>query len=210
MGLTEEERARVFELFYQTPQAIDRKRGGLGVGLTLAQKLARLHGGDIAPASDGRDQGSTFTVTLPLATADAADPVVTPAPARPCGQLRIVLLEDNADIRETLQELLALEGHQVSCESEGPRGADLIVETCPDVAIVDVGLPGMDGYRVAKAVRAARGRAVSLIALTGYGRREDRLQAAAAGFDRHLIKPVDHELLMRVLAEVAAAPRAEA
>jgi CheY-like chemotaxis protein len=205
IGMTGEERDRVFDLFYQTPQALDRKRGGLGVGLTLARKLARLHGGDITADSPGRGSGSQFTVDLPLAEGvleEASDE--TP---RPDGRLRIVLVEDNEDIRDTLQDLLRLEGHEVLAESEGIRGAETIVEKCPDVAIVDVGLPGMDGYAVAKAVRSARGASVRLIALTGYGRREDRMNAVGAGFDRHLVKPIDHDMLMRVLAEMAAERR---
>jgi two-component system CheB/CheR fusion protein len=209
IGLTDEERERVFDLFYQTPQALDRKRGGLGVGLTLAQKLARLHGGGIDVESAGRGTGATFTVTLPLAANGLAESHA-PERARPEGKLRIVLVEDNEDIRDTLEDLLRLEGHDVVAEAEGIRGAETIVSSCPDVAIVDLGLPGMDGFAVAKAVRSARGASVRLIALTGYGRREDRMEAAGAGFDRHLVKPVDHDTLMQVLAEIAAGRRADA
>jgi two-component system CheB/CheR fusion protein len=208
IGLTREELDRVFELFYQTPQALDRKRGGLGVGLTLALKLARLHGGDIHADSAGRGSGATFTVSLPRAEGAADE---TPADVRrPDSRLRIVLVEDNEDIRDTLQDLLRLEGHDVVAESEGIRGAEAIVSRCPDVAIVDLGLPGMDGFAVAKKVRAERGAAVRLIALTGYGGREDRMETAGAGFDRHLVKPVDHDMLMRVLAEIAADRQPEA
>ena len=209
VGLASEERERIFDLFYQTPQALDRKRGGLGVGLTLALKLARLHGGSISAHSEGPGSGSTFTVSLPRAEAAQAEPQTTFAP-HPDGKLRIVLIEDNDDIRDTLEDLLRIEGHEVKSESEGTRGAAMIIESCPDVAIVDVGLPGMDGYAVAKAARAARGAAVRLIALTGYGRREDRMEAVDAGFDRHLVKPVDRDVLMRVLAEVASNRRAQA
>jgi two-component system CheB/CheR fusion protein len=201
IGLGEEERTRVFEIFYQTAQPLDRKRGGLGVGLTLALKLARLHGGDIAVESAGPGQGALFTLTLPLVEA-AAEQLLQPQASRPDGKLRIVLVEDSPDICDTLADLLRLEGHVVLCENEGVRGAAMIVQSCPDVAIVDVGLPGLDGYGVARAVRAARGSRVRLIALTGYGRREDRLSAAEAGFDRHLVKPVDHETLMRALVEI--------
>jgi CheY-like chemotaxis protein len=205
IGLSREELARVFELFYQTPQALDRKRGGLGVGLTLALKLARLHGGNIIAESEGRGNGSTFTVSFPRAE---GLPDESPAEApRPDSRLKIVLVEDNEDIRDTLQDLLRLEGHEVVAECEGVRGAQAIVDHCPDVAIVDLGLPGMDGFAVAKRVRAARGSTVRLIALTGYGGREDRMETAGAGFDRHLVKPIDHEMLMRVLAEIAASRR---
>jgi two-component system CheB/CheR fusion protein len=208
IGLTREELSRVFELFYQTPQALDRKRGGLGVGLTLALKLARLHGGEITADSAGRGSGSTFTVTFPRAEGLADDaPVESP---RPDSRLRIVLVEDNEDIRDTLQDLLRLEGHEVVAEAEGITGAATIVEKCPDVAIVDLGLPGMDGFAVAKKVRSERGGTVRLIALTGYGGREDRMETAGAGFDRHLVKPIDQDMLMRVLAEIAATRRPDA
>ena len=123
---------------------------------------------------------------------------------RPDSRLRIVLVEDNEDIRDTLEDLLRLEGHEVVAECEGIRGAQAIVDHCPDVAIVDLGLPGMDGFAVAKRVRSLRGSTVRLIALTGYGGREDRMETAGAGFDRHLVKPIDHDMLMRVLAEIAA------
>jgi CheY-like chemotaxis protein len=208
IGLSRPELARVFDLFYQTPQALDRKRGGLGVGLTLALKLARLHGGDINAESLGPGNGSTFTVTFPRAEGGHDE---SPAETlRPDSRLKIVLVEDNEDIRDTLQDLLRLEGHEVVAECEGVRGAQTIVEKCPDVAIVDLGLPGMDGFAVAKQVRAARGSTVRLIALTGYGGREDRMETAGAGFDRHLVKPIDHDMLMRVLAEIAAGRRSSA
>jgi two-component system CheB/CheR fusion protein len=208
MGLSTEELNRVFELFYQTPQALDRKRGGLGVGLTLALKLARLHGGDITAESAGQGKGATFTVIFPRA--EGAPDELPADSRRPEAGLRIVLVEDNEDIRDTLQDLLRLEGHEVVAEAEGIKGAEAIVERCPDVAIVDLGLPGMDGFAVAKQVRAARGSSVRLIALTGYGGREDRMETAGAGFDRHLVKPVDHDMLMRVLAEIAATRRTNA
>jgi two-component system CheB/CheR fusion protein len=205
IGMKEEELDRIFELFYQTPQALDRKRGGLGVGLTLALKLAKLHGGDLVATSAGPNQGSRFTLKLPLTT---PTPVVQRPPEAPRsdGKLRIVVVEDNEDIRDTLEDLLRLDGHEVISAKEGIGGAERIVESCPDVAIVDLGLPGMDGYAVAKAVRAARGQRVRLIALTGYGRREDRAEAAEAGFDRHLVKPVDHEVLSQALAELLTRP----
>ena len=208
MGMSQDEMERIFELFYQTPQTLDRNRGGLGVGLTLARKLVDLHGGELSAHSAGPQQGSVFTVKLPLSREAAANPRAVEA-ARPEGRLRIVVVEDNQDIRDTLEDLLRLDGHEVVSAKEGIGGAQRIVEFCPDVAIVDVGLPGMDGYAVAKAVRAARGRKVRLIALTGYGRREDRIEATEAGFDRHLVKPIDHDVLSQALAELLAAPATE-
>jgi CheY-like chemotaxis protein len=163
-----------------------------------------MHGGDISAESQGRHQGAIFTVTLPLGHGTIVEAGHTVQP-QGCPRLRLVVIEDNDDIRETLVDLLESDGHDVRAAREGTRGAALIMETCPDVAIVDVGLPGMDGYAVARAVRGACGRSVRLIALTGYGRREDRRDAKNAGFDRHIVKPVDHEVLTAVLAELSAA-----
>jgi two-component system CheB/CheR fusion protein len=209
VGMSAADRERVFELFYQSPQTLERKRGGLGVGLTLALKLVKLHRGELTADSPGPNRGSVFTVTLPLSErTTASEKAAAPSLRQKQSKLRIVVVEDNQDIRDTLEDLLRLDGHEVISAKEGIGGAERIVEACPDVAIVDVGLPGMDGYAVAKAVRAARGKAVHLIALTGYGRREDRIEAAQAGFDRHLVKPVDHELLTQALADLLARPEA--
>jgi two-component system CheB/CheR fusion protein len=203
IGMTEEDMGRVFEIFYQAPQTIDRPRGGLGVGLTLARQLARLHGGEVTAQSDGRGRGSIFTVTLPLAQETVRRPAHV-APRR-AGRLRIALVEDNEDIRETLEALLTLDGHQVVTAPDGPTGQRVILEHHPDVALLDLGLPGMDGYELARGVRAACGPSIFLVALTGYGRDEDRRTAAEAGFDHHLVKPVEETQLARLLADVSAA-----
>ncbi len=209
IGMGADELDRVFELFYQKPQTLERSRGGLGVGLTLARKLVESHSGTLMASSEGLGKGSTFVVRLPLSVQPAENASSSAERPNP-GRLRIVVVEDNQDIRDTLEDLLRLDGHEVVSAKEGIGGAERIVEYCPDVAIVDVGLPGMDGYAVAKAVRAARGEKVRLIALTGYGRREDRQEAAQAGFDRHLTKPVDHEVLSQALAELLSQRPADA
>ena len=194
-----EEIKQVFELFYQAPQPLDRPRGGLGVGLSLAQKLVMLHDGTIAARSAGRGKGSEFTVKLPFV---AEPPAVAPPDARP-GRLRIVIVEDNEDNRDMLVELLRSEGHLVWSADNGVSGAELILAQRPDVALVDVGLPGLDGFGVASKVREEVAGLVRLVALTGYGLPQDRTRAADAGFDCHVLKPIEPSALFRVLREVS-------
>jgi CheY-like chemotaxis protein len=201
VGIPPDEMARIFELFYQAPQPLDRPRGGLGVGLSLAQTLARLHGGDISAHSEGVGQGSTFTLTLPAAEG-AADRTPT-VELKPEHKLNIVVVEDNDDNRQTFEELLRDEGHQVTSARDGLSGVDLILREMPDIAFVDVGLPGLDGFSVARRVREAAPLSVRLVALTGYGMPEDQARAAAAGFDRHMLKPLDVGVLARLLAELS-------
>jgi two-component system CheB/CheR fusion protein len=199
VGLAPDELSRVFDLFYQVPQPLDRPRGGLGVGLTLAQKLVSLHDGTIDVRSDGPGKGSLFTVSLPFASA-------TPAPPQPDDQppkLRIVIVEDNDDNREMLAELLRSEGHAVWAADNGLDGTELILTHRPDVALVDVGLPGLDGFSVANRVRDVTAGLVRLVALTGYGLPQDRARATESGFDRHILKPVEPSVLFRVLREVS-------
>ena len=201
VGISADELTRIFDLFYQAPQSLDRPRGGLGVGLSLAQTLARLHSGDITAQSAGSGRGSTFTLTLPLSEA-AADrtPAVQPVLE---GKLRIVVVEDNDDNRQTFEELLREEGHDVKSASDGLSGVELILSENPDIAFVDVGLPGLDGFSVARKVRESAPLSVRLVALTGYGMPEDQARAMAAGFDRHMLKPLELGALARLLAELA-------
>jgi signal transduction histidine kinase/DNA-binding response OmpR family regulator len=203
IGIPPELLPRVFDMFVQAEQPANRPRGGLGLGLTLVRSLVELHGGRVSARSDGPGRGSTFEVRLPLGGAPEAgapgsdgDGEVSIRP------LRIAVVEDNADIRETLRELLQRRGHAVAEAGDGPRGVELVVGTRPDVALVDIGLPGMDGYAVAERVRAAQGAATRLVALTGYGGPEERSRAEKAGFDAHLVKPVELSELSRVLAQL--------
>jgi signal transduction histidine kinase/CheY-like chemotaxis protein len=203
-GLAPEELGRVFEPFTRLRSPDQPAAGGLGIGLALIRRLVECHGGSITAASAGRGRGCEFIVRLPSAVGPVAvdpGPSSAPIPARP---RRIVLVEDNEDGRNSLCMLLRLQGHQVEGAADGTQGLDLIRAVRPRVALVDLGLPRLDGYEVARQVRAEFGAAVYLVALTGYGQEEDRRKTAEAGFDAHLVKPVDPDELTRLLAGVPA------
>jgi signal transduction histidine kinase len=199
IGISPELLPRVFELFVQGTRSLDRAQGGLGIGLTLVRRLVELHGGSVHAASDGRDRGSTFTVRLPLARArendDGAAPAAPAAVAR-----RVLIVEDNDDSRAMLRELVAWLGHEVHEAADGISAVELALRLRPDVMLVDVGLPGIDGYEVARRIRAADApRRIRLVALTGYGLPEDRARALEAGYEAHLTKPIDPVMLQRIL-----------
>lgn len=191
---------RIFEVFTQGKIALDRSRGGLGLGLALVKSLVEAHGGRVEARSAGAGRGSEFRVELPLAVPTVDSGSQNPATIRP---LRIVLVEDNPDAREALRELLSLDGHIVAVAADGLAGLRAIHEHQPKVAIVDIGLPLLDGYGLAERVRAdpSLGQ-VRLLALTGYGQPKDLERARAAGFDGHVVKPVDVRELTRALAGV--------
>ncbi|MEA2627146.1 MAG: hypothetical protein QOD06_3191 [Candidatus Binatota bacterium] len=210
IGIPAEILPRIFDVFAQGEQPIDRSRGGLGLGLTLVRRLAELHGGSVHAESEGPGRGSRFTVRLPL-RGPAPAPRGAPPPASATAPRRILVIEDHADAREALRSLLELAGHRVEAVGEGERGVELALSSRPDVALVDIGLPGIDGYEVARRIRSAEGPApIFLVALTGYGQPFDRRHAFEAGFDRHLVKPLDYDELTRILAGVgSSAPPAD-
>ena len=203
IGIAPELLDRIFEMFVQAESSLDRSQGGLGIGLTLVKSLVELHGGSVTAHSEGRNRGSEFVVRLPLAARTAAiiDAPSRPSPART--PLRVVLVEDNADIRESLCDYLGSVGYELQTAADGPSGLAVILAHRPDVALVDIGLPLLDGYAVARRVRAALGNGVRLIAVSGYGQAEDRQRALSAGFDEHLTKPVTLVALDELLARVA-------
>jgi two-component system CheB/CheR fusion protein len=203
-GIPKEMLDTVFELFVQSTRTLDRADGGLGVGLTLVRGLVAKHGGTVTASSDGEGKGSEFTVRLPLT--ETATPAIATRPVLEPGHSpkgsKIVVIDDNADGRIMLCELLGLAGFECHTAATGDSGLDLITEVCPDIAIVDIGLPGMDGFEVARRIRQSPKCArIYLIAITGYGQDSDRVKALAAGFDRHLVKPVDTEVLLALLNE---------
>jgi PAS domain S-box-containing protein len=194
---------RAFDVFVQGPQAIDRARGGLGLGLTLVKRLVELHGGTVTAASAGPGLGSEFTVTLPLLVEhdDGASRAALP-PSRGRTPRRVLVVEDSDDARESLRMLLTMAGHEVETAEDGPTGLLMLQSFRPEVALVDVGLPGMDGYELARHARSlAATRGTRLVALTGYGQAEDRRRALDAGFDAHVTKPVDPGIVEDLLGD---------
>ena len=211
VGISAEMQSRIFDLFMQAEHTLDRSLGGLGIGLTLVRRLVDLHGGQIAVHSAGRGQGSTFTVRLPVGAAEAAaanepGPDNAGAHGGARGARRVLVVDDNRDGAESLAMMLRLWGHEVSVAYDGLAGLELAKADPPAVIVLDIGLPGLDGYEAARRLRAEPATADALlIALTGYGQEEDRRRARAAGFDHHLVKPVDHGALQAVLAANAEA-----
>jgi PAS domain S-box-containing protein len=207
VGLPAEMLERVFELFAQAECSLDRSQGGLGIGLTLVRRLVEMHGGSVEAASDGPGRGCEFTVRLPLSTARV---VALPAtengatqPAVAAGR-RALVVDDNVDAADSLALLLRLGGYDVRTANDGPTALEIVPELRPEIVLLDIGLPGMNGYEVARQLRlmpACQGAV--LIALTGYGQAEDRRRSQEAGIDHHLVKPVDPPTLEKLLATVA-------
>jgi two-component system CheB/CheR fusion protein len=198
LGIAPEMQSRIFDLFVQGPKAPCRIDAGMGIGLTLVQSIVRLHGGQIAVRSEGVGRGSEFEVRLPL-TDKRPEEAETPGHERDASA-RVLIIEDNPDNRELLESLLKLDGYDATSAPDGLRGFEAIATRRPDVALVDIELPGIDGLEVARKVRSELSdRSIRLVALTGYGRAVDRDAVFAAGFDEHLVKPVNPEDLARVL-----------
>jgi PAS domain S-box-containing protein len=198
-GIAGEELSRLFRLFAQVDEPLDRPNGGLGVGLALARAIAELHGGSVGAQSPGPGKGSTFTLTLPLAvSAPAAEPSST-SDARATAR-RVFIVEDNGDARAALAALLVEEGHDVTAFAGGRDAVARVAELRPDIVFIDLGLPEMDGFAVARALRANGAKHVRLVALTGYGQPQDVKLALEAGFDAHLTKPASIEQLNAAIA----------
>jgi CheY-like chemotaxis protein/two-component sensor histidine kinase len=203
-GIAAELLPRVFDLFSQGQQAIDRRAGGLGLGLAIVKTLVHLHGGTVSAASDGPERGSRFVVRLPAAEAPA---LAAPLPSEPVRSARrgarILLVDDNRDALEMLGALLRDAGHEVQTAADGPAALQAIDGVVPELALLDIGLPGMDGYELAERLRAdPRCAGLRLVALTGYGRQPDRAMALAMRFDEHLVKPVAADRLLDVIEQM--------
>ena len=194
---------QVFDLFVQAAQPIDRRSGGLGLGLAIVQMLVRMHGGSVQAASAGPGRGSTFTVRLPLAGADAEpSPAQDAAPTSPTRAGRVLVVDDNRDAADTLALVLEAFGYVVAKAYDATEALATLATSTPDAAILDIGLPGMDGYALAARIASGPAPRPRLVALTGYGTQQDRERAHEAGFDDHLVKPVDPERLVAVLDRV--------
>ncbi|MBC7684094.1 MAG: response regulator [Bdellovibrionales bacterium] len=209
VGIAPDLLPHVFDVFVQASTTLDRSQGGLGIGLALVRRLVELHGGTVSAQSGGAGEGSAFTIRLPRATPLAAPQVE--APARPdTGKPSVLLIEDNDDGREMMATMLAACGYPVRHAADGLQGVDMALANAPEVALVDIGLPGIDGYEVARRLRKNDGtRHIKLIALTGYGLAEDQRRVLEAGFDMHLVKPVDINHLLDAITECASAHAAE-
>lgn len=202
-GMSAELVPRVFDLFVQSEQPLDRQVGGLGLGLSIVRTLVTMHQGTVRAESPGLGQGSTFTVLLPAAGAVTPLPVVTDtsAPAMARGAGRILVVDDNADAAETLAVLLGRAGYEVQSYADGPEALAGFEAFQPGLAILDIGLPSMDGYELARRLRA-RDASLRLIALTGYGQERDRARALAGDFDEHMVKPVAPDRLFEIIRQL--------
>jgi CheY-like chemotaxis protein/two-component sensor histidine kinase len=199
-GISPEILPSLFEPFSQGQQTLARSEGGLGLGLALVRGLAALHGGEVHASSEGPGRGAEFVVELPLSPAEARRTPV-PAPAAPAAarRRRILVVDDNRDAADTLAELVRMLGHEAATAFDGPGALSAARADPPDVVLCDIGLPGMDGYAVARALRAEMGARVRLVAVSGYAQAEDRERALDAGFDAHVAKPADPERIAQVL-----------
>ncbi|MGV7209704.1 ATP-binding protein [Oxalobacteraceae bacterium A2-2] len=206
IGMTADMLARVFDLFAQAERGADRSQGGLGLGLALVRALVEAHGGRIQADSAGDQQGSTFTITLPRSAIMPAPPP-RPAPPGASRSLRVLVVDDNMDAAQTLQMLLEGVGHQVAVAHTALAGLELAQALSPELCLLDIGLPDLNGNELARGLRRLPASAhATLIALTGYGRKEDREAALDAGFDHYFVKPIEADALMAVIAGLA--PRA--
>jgi CheY-like chemotaxis protein/two-component sensor histidine kinase len=205
MGISAELLPEIFKPFQQGERTLDRSQGGLGIGLTLVRRLVELHGGRVTAESPGSGRGASFHVCLPLAQ-------TTPAPSTPTEQpssdtassLRVLVIDDDPLVAESMVVFLELEGHQVRSAESGETALRLLPTFAPQVILLDIGLPGQDGYSVARAIRSLPGGdALKLIAVSGYGHEEAKLRSRQAGFDEHLVKPVDPQRISRMLSEIA-------
>jgi CheY-like chemotaxis protein len=195
---------KVFDLFTQVDSSLEKAHGGLGIGLTIVKRLVELHGGSVEARSDGPGKGSEFVVRLPLREPRLprrAPEAMAATAAAPLRARRVLVVDDNADAAESLALLLKLTGIEVHTASDGRAGLRAAEALQPDVVVLDLGMPGMNGYDACRAIRAQPwAGATTLVALSGWGQAEHRARAREAGFDHYLVKPVDFEALGRVLA----------
>jgi two-component system CheB/CheR fusion protein len=207
IGIDLELLPQVFDLFTQGEHSLARSQGGLGIGLSIVRRLVELHGGRVEARSGGRDQGSEFLVRLPLAHHGEPGEIrdtVTPRIPEPEITRRVLVVDDSHDAADTLALLLRVNGHEIRVAFDAQSALEAAATFVPEVVLLDIGLPIMSGYEVAKEMRQLPGMAQAfLVALTGYGQERDRSLSRQAGFDQHLTKPVDHQALLRLLRSPA-------
>jgi CheY-like chemotaxis protein len=204
IGIAEDALPRIFQMFSQVSTTQDRSDGGLGIGLALAKGLIELHGGHIEATSSGLGRGSEFTVRLPIGVVSApsvTDTDIRPDKETPIGR-RVLIADDNRDSADSLAMLLRMEGHEVAVVHTGLDALAAVSKFDPDIALLDIGMPGLNGYEVAQKIRKAQPASnLRLIAVTGWGQHSDKARARASGFDHHFTKPVEPELLMQLLRD---------
>ncbi len=193
---------KIFEMFTQVDQSLERSQGGLGIGLTLVQRLVEMHGGSIRAHSEGLGKGSEFVVRLPVMNNTVAQPAAGPekAASTPAFSRRILVVDDNRDSATSLAMLLEMLGHQTHIAYDGLEAIDAAAAFHPDMVLLDIGLPKLNGYETARKIRQQPwGKEIMLVALTGWGQEEDRRKSSEAGFNEHVVKPVDAARLKRLL-----------
>lgn len=202
IGLRPEMAKTIFKPFTQDDRTLDRSRGGLGIGLTIARRIAEMHDGALEASSEGVNKGSTFIARFPLASGAPAE-MELPLQKDAGSRRRVLVVEDNADVRESLRLILETWGHDVITAETGDAGLEQIRRSHPEIALIDIGLPGMSGYELAQTIRTTeRSLPTKLIAITGYGQPADRARALEAGFDMHLLKPIDPDVLRGIFSDV--------
>jgi len=214
IGIAPDQLPRIFEMFVQIDTSLERSVSGLGIGLTLVKSLVEMHDGTVEVHSAGVDQGSEFVLRLPIMVEPPQSPPPAPTVSKPTTTItrRILVVDDNQDSATSLAALLDLTGHKTHTAHDGLEAVEAAATFLPDVVLLDIGLPKLNGYDACRKIREQpSGKGIVLIALTGWGQDEDRRKSQAAGFDAHLVKPVDYDALMKLLAELrptlATAPR---
>jgi len=205
IGIARDMLPRIFEMFMQLDRSLERTRGGLGIGLTLVRQLVEMHGGSVQAFSEGRGRGSEFVVRLPRLIEKLqlpAQKTVVGEAATAIGR-RILVVDDNRDSASSLATLLAMTGHETHTAHDGLEAVDAAATFRPDVVLLDIGLPKLNGYDTARRIRQEPwGKDMMLVALTGWGQEEDRRKSKDAGFDHHLVKPVDYAVLTKLLSDL--------
>ena len=199
--------SKVFDLFTQVNATLKRSQGGLGIGLALVKRLVEMHGGSVAASSEGEGRGAEVVVRLPLAPVDGATAAPRESKGQPAGftPRRILVVDDHVNAADSLAMLLSMSGHEVRTAYDGHSGLEQAAQFKPEVIFLDLGMPGMDGYETARRVRQLSGlEHVKLVALTGWGQEEDRRRTQEAGFDAHLVKPVNPAALQELMASGSA------
>jgi len=204
IGIPTDKLESIFDMFSQVDRSLERSQGGLGIGLTLVKRLVEMHGGKIEARSEGPGRGAEFVMRLPVAVEESSPPQAErEEPATPKSKLHILIVDDNRDGADSLAMMLRIIGHDIVTAYDGQEGVEAAERHQPDVVLLDIGLPKLNGYEACRRIREQAGaRSLVLIAVTGWGQDEDRRRSHAAGFDHHLVKPVDPNALMKLLSDL--------